>query len=287
MIGQPVVVTIAHGRHEHLRRQLTSLARADPTVAHVVVAMGDDDVRSVVDEQHAGQGGDVVVVPVGLDPDGELPLARARNAGAETALAMGGDLLIFLDVDCLAAPELVGDYRRAADRSGSRPEGPVLWCGEVSYLPPLSDDLPDYPMDALDTLASAHPARPVLEPGGIRFDTDTRMFWSLNFAMTASDWRRSGGFHEGFRGYGGEDTDLAMAVGAQHGVIGWIGGARAFHQHHPTSSPPWQHLPAIVRNARLFRDRWGRFPMEGWLQEFAEAGAVDYDPVAGVLRLRV
>ena len=43
-------------------------------------------------------------------------------------------------------------------------------------------------------------------------------------------------------------------------------GARAYHQHHPSSSPPVQHLADILRNGALFRRRWGRWPMEGWLR---------------------
>jgi hypothetical protein len=37
----------------------------------------------------------------------------------------------------------------------------------------------------------------------------------------------------------------------------WIGGAHAFHQFHPVSDPPVQHLYDIVRNAEIFHQRWG------------------------------
>lgn len=39
-----------------------------------------------------------------------------------------------------------------------------------------------------------------------------------------------------------------------------------------------QHLEAIVRNANVFRDRWGWFPMEGWLERFAELGLAELEP---------
>jgi len=52
----------------------------------------------------------------------------------------------------------------------------------------------------------------------------------------------------------------------------WTGGADAYHQHHASSDPPVQYLAAIVRNANLFHDRWGWFPMGGWLAEFAGRG---------------
>lgn len=309
------VVTIVHGRHRHLRRQLLSvggLATTD-SILHVVVAMGDSDVAPLVGRTADGPAGvaDRVVIEVPVHADGELPLAAARNAGARAGLEWGADLLVFLDVDCLAHPDLITDYRAATRVDGAStasrdPEptrhpdtgrasatsrdpvdlaAPILWCGQVSYLPPLPDGVADYPLLGLETWAAPHAARPVLPSGAIELTRDVRLFWSLNFAVTARDWHASGGFHPGYRGYGGEDTDFARGVAARRGGLGWIGGAAAFHQHHPTSSPPWQHLAAIVRNAHVFRDRWGSFPMEGWLEAFAAAGAIDYRPDDGVLEL--
>jgi N-acetylglucosaminyl-diphospho-decaprenol L-rhamnosyltransferase len=98
--------------------------------------------------------------------------------------------------------------------------------------------------------------------------------------------RAIGGFDERYVGYGGEDTDYALrARRASVGLV-WVGGAWAYHQHHPVSDPPREHLAEIVRNARLFRERWGRWPMEGWLRAFAAAGSVDWDPDGDELRLR-
>ena len=53
-----------------------------------------------------------------------------------------------------------------------------------------------------------------------------------------------------------------------------MGGARAYHQHHPVSSPPVEHLDDILRNGRLFHERWGEWPMAGWLEEFERRGLV-------------
>lgn len=284
MTGGPIgVVTVVQGRHRHLRGQLRSLRaqRAAGPWVHIVVAMGDPLIDDVVREHGTA---DTVVVHLEVPPDGELPLARARNAGAAAALESAATLLVFLDVDCLATPTLLADYRAATSDSPAAAT-PVLWCGEVAYLPPLPEGYEEYPLSELDDWATPHVARPSVPAGAVQHSPDLNLFWSLNFAVTAEDWARIGGFHPGYRGYGGEDTDLAAVVGSLGGSIGWIGGARSHHQHHPTSSPPWQHLSAIVRNAELFRSRWGRFPMEGWLTAFAEAGAVDYDPEAGVLRL--
>ena len=75
------VVTIAHGRHEHLAAQRRSLLASDPRPDHhVVVAMDDPGIGSW------RPTGDLVphVVRVGMTPLG-LPLAAARNAGVAAA----------------------------------------------------------------------------------------------------------------------------------------------------------------------------------------------------------
>ncbi|RKQ93286.1 GT2 family glycosyltransferase [Solirubrobacter pauli] len=251
------VITLVAGRHDHLRRQRAAL---DPGVHHVVVAMGEGEVERC----RAVLGDRSDVIGVDATPAG-LPLARARNAGAEHALEHGAELLVFLDVDCIPSATLLPRYRDAAATTDA-----ALLCGPVGYLPPGADG-------DLHALAQPHPARPVpaedeLVPGG-----DHALFWTLSFAVTAGTWRRIGGFCEAYVGYGGEDTDFGQ-LAARAGVeLVWVGGAWAYHQHHETQSPPVQHLADIVRNGGLFRDRWGWWPMGGWLQAFAERGLVRHD----------
>ena len=262
------VVTIAAGRHGHLRGQLEALRRSRLRAdVHVVGAMGDDRIAEVVAENRPGWP--VEVVPV--ETVDELPLARARNRAAARAIERGADLLVFLDVDCIPAPDLLERYRAAsAEVSGS----PTVLCGPVHYLPPAPGG---YPPDGLAALAGPHPARPAPSPGELVLADDLRLFWSLSFAITSPDWQRTGGFCEDYEGYGGEDTDFAMTLQALGGRMFWVGGASAFHQHHPIETPPTRHVAAIVRNANLFHRRWGWFAMEGWLSAFAEMGLAHLD----------
>jgi N-acetylglucosaminyl-diphospho-decaprenol L-rhamnosyltransferase len=209
------------------------------------------------------------VIPM-YGPLSGLPLARARNLGAEAAIADGADLLIFLDVDCVPAAELVGAYEQAA----SIHEDDLL-CGPVAYLPPAPTD--GYDLDRLDQLAQPHPARPCPPPGHTTRDAEHHeLFWSLSFAVTPQSWQRVGGFHEGYTGYGAEDTDFGYTARAAGLLLAWVGGARAFHQHHPVSTPPVEHLADIVRNANVFHARWGVWPMGGWLTEFQRLGLVEW-----------
>jgi len=54
----------------------------------------------------------------------------------------------------------------------------------------------------------------------------------------------------------------------------WVGGADAFHQYHPVSDPPVEHIDDILRNATLFHQRWGWWPMQGWLRDFENRGLI-------------
>ncbi|WP_207769420.1 glycosyltransferase family 2 protein [Nocardioides currus] len=254
------VVTVAHGRHDHLAGQRLSLDRSARTPdAHVVVAM---------DDPHLVASG-IARVVVDTTPQG-LPLAAARNRGADEALRLGADVVVFLDVDCLVGPSLLGAY---ADAVRGDPE--TVWSGPVTYLDPPPRG--GYDLDRLDELDSPHPARPAPAPGELTTGADPALFWSLSFACSSAAWKRTDGFCEDYAGYGGEDTDFARVVDSVGLGLGWVGAARAFHQWHPVSRPPVEHLADIVRNAEIFRSRWGEIPMRGWLDEFERRGLARTD----------
>jgi GT2 family glycosyltransferase len=262
MTGTVAVVTIAHGRHRHLERQHASLeASSSPPDLHVVVAMDDLDLER-------WQPGGPVRTQVLRAPEGVrgLPLAAARNQGYTHALATGADVVVGLDVDCLVGRDAVAAYRDAV-----RAEPAVLWSGPVTYLPASASDCA---LDELAELDDPHRARPAPGPGERVVGADPDLFWSLSFAAHADAWTAVGGFCEEYDGYGGEDTDLGHSWQASGRPLGWVGDARAYHQHHDTEVPPVQHLDDILRNGALFARRWGRWPMQGWLAEFERMGLV-------------
>lgn len=259
-VSTAAVVTVVHGRHGHLALQRASLAvQTAGTFDHVVVAI-DDPFVAAADWCSAA----LPSTPLGL------PLAAARNLGAGTALSRGADTLVFLDVDCLADAALVEAYVDVV-----REEPATVWSGPVTYLEPPPAD--GYDLAALRDLDSPHPARPRLGVGERLRGADPDLFWSLSFACSADAWRRTGGFCEEYVGYGGEDTDFAQVALAADLDLGWVGAARAYHQWHPVSRPPVEHLEDIVRNAGIYRRRWGVTPMRGWLESFEESGLVRTD----------
>ncbi|WP_122816894.1 glycosyltransferase family 2 protein [Nocardioides pantholopis] len=258
------VVTIASGRHEHLAAQHASLAAGSRRPdTWVLVAMDDSELATWPERD----GLRPAVHPVAREPHG-LPLARARNTGVAAALDVGCDVVVCLDVDCLAGPDLVAAY---ADVVGRRPG--TVWSGPVTYLDPPGPA--GYPLDRLPALDAPHPARPAPAPGEEVDGANPDLFWSLSFGFSAEAWTAAGGFDEAYVGYGGEDTDFGRRLGAAGVGLGWVGAARAYHQWHPVSDPPVEHLDDILRNAALFHDRWGGWPMGGWLSEFERLGLVE------------
>lgn len=207
-----------------------------------------------------------VHVPPGVDG---LRVGTARNAAAELALSQDVDVLVFLDVDCLPGTQLLQRY---VDAALTRPRD--LLCGPVTYL--HSVQRPASP-DDLDALTRPHPARPLPLEGAIDQAPDDQfdLFWSLSFAVTPLTWSRLGGFDEAYEGYGAEDTDLGRRARELGMGLQWVGGAHAYHQWHPSGSPPWRHLDDILRNGALFAERWGEWPMRGWIDAFVDAGAVE------------
>ncbi|MCD9198726.1 glycosyltransferase family 2 protein [Aeromicrobium wangtongii] len=251
------VVTVVHGRHGHLLLQHEGLAASRRPADHrVVVAMDDPQLERW--RPAAPPVPDVVSVE---GDDRGLPLARARNVGARRALSAGAEALIFLDVDCIPSPELIGSYERVL--ADPRTADDVV-CGAVTYLPPPPEG--GYRLEEVAHMGEPHRARPCPPPGQVdrghdRYD----LFWSLSFAVSAQTWHRLGGFEESYVGYGGEDTDFGRVAQSAGIALTWVGGADAFHQHHPVSRPPVEHVDDIVRNATIFRRRWGSWPMQGWL----------------------
>lgn len=263
------VVTIAHGRHARLADQHRSLvlgsSRPD---LYTVVAMGDPAITADAAVLRCGdtRGLDLDVVHLPAERTA-LPLAAARNRGVERLVDRGADVLIVLDVDCLAGHGLVAAYRQAVERHPER-----VWSGPVTYLPPGL--VVDHPADLAGHFRP-HPARPSPALGEELPVRDPSLFWSLSFATTPDTWVAVGGFDEGYVGYGGEDTDFAQRALRAGVESWWVGGARAYHQHHRVSSPPVEHLDSILVNGRRFFQLWGWWPMGGWLRAFEDLGLVE------------
>ena len=261
----PSVSTLVRGRAECLRNLMRGLAGQTLRPRELVIAWMQPE--PAPDLPDPGCPVRHVIVP------GErMPLAAARNRAADAASA---GLLVFLDVDCIPSPTLVAAYAKAATTARG------LLLGEVLYLPPGAAA---HDPAALDRLAQAHPARPAPPASGLRPEPDAGQLWGLSFAVAAADWRAIGGMDEAYDGYGGEETDFAARLAATGLPTYWVGGARAYHQHHPVHVPPLQHFAPILANAARFHARHGRWCMTYWLGQFRDAGLIAWDEDAPAIR---
>ncbi|WP_421729081.1 glycosyltransferase family 2 protein [Brevundimonas sp.] len=253
------VLTLVKNRALHLDRLIEGLDRsAYRPLELIIVDMSDEPV-----EPRSRGGFPTTTVPLAAEG---LPLAAARNLAAERAR---GDRLLFLDVDCIPTTGLAGRMDEAL-----RDED-ALVCAEVRYL--AADAVhEDWTETGLAEAARPHPVRD-FPTSGRRYETNAGLFWSLTFGIRRDTFARVGGFDEGFEGYGAEDTDFGFRCREAGLPLVFIGGPGSFHQHHGVYDPPLQHFEPILENARRFRQRWGFWPMEGWLKAFAERGLVGFD----------
>lgn len=262
-----IVLTLVHGRERQLANLIRGLELAPTPPAALVVVQMNEAPRAL----HSSR---FPIQVQAVEGDGILPLAAARNAAVAAA---PGEALVFLDVDCIPAPDLLDAYRRAL---AARPD--ALHQGLVHYLPAGVAE-GDWTPEALLASGVVHPLHRDRPSGEM---IPHPLFWSLNFACMRATFSRIGGFDKGYRGYGGEDTDFAFRA-RDAGVPVYQAEARAFHQYHPTYHPPLNHFASILENARRFQARWGLWPMEGWLREFAAAGFIHFDERRGIEELRV
>ena len=124
--------------------------------------------------------------------------AAARNRGADAA---AGDIILFLDDDMVAEPELLEQHAKM-HRAGAD-----AVTGEVPVHP---DSPPGFVTDALAAAAAWQRKPPV----------SAFHVYSGNLSVAKTVLREIGGFDEEFcrGGYGGEDLDLGMRLVGRYDV---------------------------------------------------------------------
>lgn len=265
------VITIVRGRELHLYNQGLGLCQSSVVPFEWIIVGMDQEVG--IESLPSSESMKVRTDSVPSE-QGCLPLAKARNRGAMLATQ---PILLFLDVDCIPSEHLLTTMHDATE------EEDALWMGSIGYLDA------DFPKDAWTTTdlhshAHSHPALPQLNTGERRLSERYELFWSLCFSIRCDTFQHIGGFDTQFHGYGGEDTDFAFTAREKKIPFGHVGGY-AYHQHHAVCRPPIQHVADLVVNARRFHQKWGNWPMTGWLNELHNAGYVQFHEDRDILEL--
>jgi len=252
------IITIVKGRETHLRNLLTGINRSSLKPDEVVI-VAIDDVPQLDNFQ------DLPLSVYSLSSAGtNLPIAAARNLGASKAK---NDHLIFLDVDCIPHPHFFDEIisQGLAHKT--------LIMGNPYYLKSTLGN--NFELQDLEEMSNPHPARPVITE--VREAEDYMLFWSLAFYVPRQLFNLLEGFDPQFTGYGAEDTDLALKIFQLRNKYPLLlSPSRVYHQQHPVHTPPVHQVEAIVINARIFYEKWGRWVMENWLEDFTKLGLIDW-----------
>ena len=243
------VLTLVKYRTLHLLRQIEGLRRGISQPDELIIVNMGKDPLDLPD----------VAFPIKMIelPSFGLPLAQARNLAAAHARYAK---LLFLDVDCIPMRSLLTEVTKCLDGFDG------LLCAEIRYLA-AGDVGDDWQEAQLLRCAARHPARNFPEYG-LRRELNYGLFWSLAFGMWRTQFLSLGGFNERFSGYGAEDTEFSFRARDAGLDLEFLGGTGAFHQYHELFHPPLQHFDDIIRNAELFYEIRGAWPMLGWLEEF-------------------
>lgn len=223
-VPQVSVVVPFYERQDRLDRLTAGLdvQTMEPHLFELVVADDGSRQAPVVSERP-------YAVTVVRQRDEGFRLGAARNLGARSAR---GELVVFLDQDCVPTPGYLQQVRDAtrgewdlsighrlhADLDGFTPEQTRLWMTGAGDPPPLLDE-PGWLLEAYARTADL--TRP-----------DHRAYQLVIGAVTSLHRRlldRLGGFDETMTAYGGEDWDLghrALVAGAD---ARWLPDAVVWH----------------------------------------------------------
>ena len=159
-----------------------------------------------------------------IDTPTPISAAAARNRGAQQACS---EWLLFIDADCIAAPDWVERMCACFD------QGHTVVGGSVNILP----DTSSY-WTLCDNLLTLTPS----------LETSTNMWYlpSLNFGIRRALFLALGGFDESFPGAAGEDVDLSLRL-RQHGEpLHFASDAQVTHRPpRSTARAVWHHLYAF------------------------------------------
>ena len=145
-------------------------------------------------------------------------------------------------------------------------------------LPAAAAARPAIELASLPELGRPHPARPVPPETGVLSAAVTTPCSGPCPSRSARDCgASSAGSASSTSATAARTPTSASSPPAAGSPLTWVGGAWAYHQHHPSPDPPVQHLDDIIRNAAIFHRRWGWWPMTGWLREFERRGLIVFD----------
>lgn len=238
------VVVPTYRRPDLLVRCLDALDGQDLPRERFEVVVVDDGSGDATAQVLRRPGVNGLVQPVNAGP------AAARNRGAGAAT---GQLLLFLDDDIVAAPDLLSTHL-ARHAAGDESLG-VL--GRVDWDPGLA----------------VTPFMRWLDRSGLQFAYDTWLregpvdppyaaFYTANLSMHRSTFERSGGFDERFPYAAFEDMELAYRLTGAGFRLDYRPQARGWHTRAMDLPGFCRRMERVGESAELLRAAAPQFPLD-------------------------
>jgi GT2 family glycosyltransferase len=159
--------------------------------------------------------------------------AATRNRGASIS---NGDLLVFLDVDCIAHPEMLSAHQAGQARQSiaacgytyGRELTPEIWSLQLGNAWNWDSAESLFQMARDETLLQ-DPLEDILRHAAV---TDWAFFWTHNVSVRRADFDAVGGFCADFPVKGVEDMELGLRLRMTGVPTVFLPDARALHQPH-------------------------------------------------------
>ena len=241
------VVIPTYRRPNLLRRCLESLRQQDLDAARFEVVVVDDGSGDATAEVLAATTGNVVAL---TQPRNAGP-AAARNRGITTAT---GNLVLFLDDDVVAAPDLLSTHLAIHEQR----HDPMLGVlGRIDWHPSLA------------VTAFMH----WLDTSGLQFGYDTWLregpvdppygaFYTANLSMHRDLLVAENGFDERFPYPAFEDIELAFRLARRGFHLDYHPTARGFHTRAMTLRGFASRMGKVGESAELIRRAAPEFPLD-------------------------
>ncbi|MBT3136700.1 glycosyl transferase family 2 [Alteromonas sp. ALT199] len=263
-------VTIVKSRTEKLCNLISQLEQCSPTPDELVIVwMAPPSDLSLIQSEKF----DIVHK---FTTQEELPIAKARNKGM---LSAKHENLVYLNVDAVISPSLCKDGLLALK------DNTVVFTSVV-FLPNERCDKPYSNISKneqqIGYLASNDETLPKEDNNEIpsrdqginhgKFSDDS--ICSTVFFIRKTDFQKTGGFDEGYAGFGLNDEDFFTNCRALGYSLEQL-PTRTFAPQRPNYQCPVNHLLDFVHNAQRFHAKWGFYPCTEVLTAYAKKGFID------------
>ena len=256
------VVTIVKNRTEKLCRLIEQLESCNPLPDELVIVwMRPPSTLSLAKSEKFNIVHKFVA-------NAELPIAKARNKGLREA---SNNLLAYINVDAVVDENFIAQGMNAW-RPNSVVFTNVAFVSESQWVLPhntlcriRNQELREASRDAL--------SRQQEQDSGAFSDDSIR---STVFFISKLDFKKTGGFDEGYEGFGLNDEDFFTNCRSLGFLLNQI-DVQTFAPERPNYRCPINHFLDFVRNAERFHAKWGVNPCNDVLNAYADAGYINKD----------